>query len=45
MMNTSPSGMRIVVGAPILAHGLTETDFHELAEAGVTLIGEVVELR
>ncbi len=39
--NFRPSGMKIVAGAPILEHGLTETDFRELAEAGVTLIGEV----
>ncbi len=39
--NFRPSGMKIVAGAPILEPGLEESDFRELAEAGVTLIGEV----
>jgi enamidase len=39
--NFRPSGMKIVAGAPVLEHGLVESDFRELAEAGVTLIGEV----
>jgi len=33
--------MKILAGAPILEHGLVEDDFRYLAEAGVTLIGEV----
>jgi enamidase len=37
----SPSGMKILAGALILEHGLEETDFRELAAAGVSLIGEV----
>ena len=36
-----PNGMKILAGAPILEHGLVEDDFRYLAEAGVTLIGEV----
>jgi enamidase len=39
--NFRPSGMKIVAGAPVLEHGLEESDFRELAKAGVTLIGEV----
>jgi enamidase len=37
----SPGGMKVLAGALILEHGLTEADFKELAEAGVTLVGEV----
>src|SRR5262249_16250509 len=39
--NFRPGGMKIVAGARVLEHGLVENDFRELAEAGVTLIGEV----
>jgi len=39
--NFRPSGMKILAGAPILEHGLVEDDFRYLAEAGVTLVGEV----
>lgn len=39
--NFRPSGMKIIAGAPVLEPGMTEDDFRELAEAGVTLIGEV----
>lgn len=39
--NFRPSGMKILAGAPVLEPGMTENDFRELAEAGVTLIGEV----
>jgi enamidase len=39
--NFRPSGMKIVAGAPVLEHGLEQSDFRELAESGVTLIGEV----
>ncbi|PYE43956.1 enamidase [Rhizobium sp. PP-F2F-G20b] len=37
----SPTGMKVLAGALILEHGLTEADFVELAAAGVTLVGEV----
>ncbi|OLP60892.1 Enamidase [Xaviernesmea oryzae] len=37
----SPTGMKVLAGALILEHGLEEKDFAELAEAGVTLVGEV----
>lgn len=36
-----PLGMKIIAGAPVLEPGLTENDFKELADAGVTLVGEV----
>lgn len=36
-----PGGMKIIAGALILEPGLTESDFRELAEAGVTILGEV----
>lgn len=36
-----PLGMKVIAGAPVLEPGMTEADFRELAEAGVTLIGEV----
>ncbi|WP_136617290.1 MULTISPECIES: amidohydrolase family protein [Mesorhizobium] len=39
--NFHPNGMKILAGAPILEPGLTEEDFRYLAEAGVTLVGEV----
>jgi enamidase len=39
--NFRPSGMKIIAGAPVLEPEMTENDFRELAEAGVTLIGEV----
>lgn len=37
----SPTGMKVLAGALILEHGLTEADFVELAAAGITLVGEV----
>ncbi|TGU94361.1 Enamidase [Mesorhizobium sp. M00.F.Ca.ET.151.01.1.1] len=39
--NFRPNGMKILAGAPILEPGLVEEDFGALAEAGVTLVGEV----
>ena len=36
-----PGGMKVIAGALILEPGLTENDFRELAEAGLTIIGEV----
>jgi enamidase len=39
--NVRPAGVKVRAGAPILELGLTEADFAELAEAGVSLIGEV----
>ncbi|HVO64025.1 MAG TPA: amidohydrolase family protein [Terriglobales bacterium] len=36
-----PGGVQIHAGAPVLEHGMVEEDFKELAEAGVTMLGEV----
>jgi enamidase len=39
--NFRPGGVKVHAGAPILEHGLTETDFKEMAAAGVRLVGEI----
>jgi enamidase len=39
--NFRPSGVKVLAGAPILEKGMAESDFAELAAAGVTLLGEV----
>lgn len=39
--NFRPSGVKMHAGAPILEEGMEEQDFKELADAGVTLLGEV----
>src|SRR5215213_817130 len=39
--NLRPAGVKVHAGAPILEVGLEEQDFVELANAGVSLIGEV----
>jgi enamidase len=39
--NLRPSGVKIHAGAPCIEPGMTEQDFKDLAEAGVTLLGEV----
>jgi len=36
-----PSGVKVHAGAPVIEHGMVEEDFKSLAEAGVTLLGEV----
>jgi enamidase len=36
-----PSGVKVLAGAPVIEHGMVEEDFRALAEAGVTLLGEV----
>jgi len=36
-----PSGVKVLAGAPVIEHGMVEEDFRSLAEAGVTLLGEV----
>ena len=36
-----PGGVKIHAGAPVIEHGMVEQDFQELAEAGVTMLGEV----
>jgi enamidase len=39
--NFRPSGVKLHAGAPVIEHGMVEEDFKELAEAGVTLLGEI----
>jgi enamidase len=39
--NVRPAGMKVLAGAPVLENGMVESDFAELAAAGVTLLGEV----
>src|SRR5580658_9319664 len=36
-----PSGVKVHAGAPVIEHGMVEEDFKSLADAGVTLLGEV----
>ncbi len=36
-----PGGVKVLAGAPVIEKGMVEEDFRELAEAGVTLLGEV----
>ena len=39
--NFRPSGVKVHAGAPCIEPGMTEQDFKDLADAGVTLLGEV----
>ena len=39
--NFRPGGVKVLAGAPIIEKGMVENDFKELAEAGVSLLGEV----
>lgn len=39
--NFRPSGVKVHAGAPVIEHGMVEQDFKDLADAGVTLLGEV----
>lgn len=39
--NFRPSGVKVHAGAPIIEHGMEESDFKDLADAGVMLLGEV----
>lgn len=39
--NFRPGGVKVHAGAPVIEKGMTEQDFKELADAGVTLLGEV----
>lgn len=39
--NLRPGGVKVHAGAPILELGMTESDFAEMAAAGVTLVGEI----
>jgi enamidase len=36
-----PGGVKLLAGAPVIEKGMVESDFAELAAAGVTLLGEV----
>lgn len=39
--NARPAGVKVHAGAPILELGLVESDFAEMARAGVRLVGEI----
>ncbi|RZI95953.1 MAG: Enamidase, partial [Variovorax sp.] len=39
--NFRPSGVKVLAGAPVIEKGMVESDFKELAESGVGLLGEV----
>jgi len=39
--NLRPAGVKVLAGAPVLEHGMTESDFKDLAAWGVKLLGEV----
>ncbi len=39
--NFRPAGVKVLGGAPVIEQGMVESDFIELAAAGVTLLGEV----
>ena len=39
--NFRPGGVKVLAGAPVLEQGMQESDFQELAAAGVKLLGEV----
>jgi enamidase len=39
--NYRPSGVKVLAGAPVIEKGMVESDFKELAEAGVGLLGEI----
>jgi len=36
-----PGGVKVLAGAPVIEKGMVESDFKELADAGVRLLGEV----
>ena len=39
--NFRPAGVKVLAGAPIIEKGMVESDFAELAAAGVKLLGEI----
>ncbi len=39
--NFRPGGVKVLAGAPIIEKGMVESDFKELADAGVGLLGEI----
>jgi enamidase len=36
-----PGGLKVLAGAPVLEKGMIESDFKEMADAGVKLLGEI----
>ena len=39
--NFRPGGVKVIAGAPVIEKGMVEQDFKDLADAGVSLLGEV----
>ena len=39
--NFRPGGVKVLAGAPVIEKGMVESDFQELAAAGVGLLGEI----
>ena len=39
--NFRPNGVKVLAGAPVIEKGMVESDFKELADAGVGLLGEI----
>jgi enamidase len=39
--NFRPGGVKVLAGAPVIEKGMVEQDFKDLADAGVTLLGDV----
>ena len=39
--NFRPGGVKVLAGAPVIEKGMVESDFSELAAAGVKLLGEI----
>jgi enamidase len=39
--NFRPGGVKVLAGAPVIEKGMVESDFQELAGAGVRLLGEI----
>ena len=39
--NFRPGGVKVLAGAPVIEKGMVESDFAELAAAGVSLLGEI----
>jgi enamidase len=39
--NFRPGGVKVLAGAPVIEQGMVESDFSEMAAAGVRLLGEV----
>jgi len=39
--NFRPGGVKVLAGAPVIEKGMVESDFAEMAQAGVKLLGEI----